>query len=285
MSIDEDGERHARIALISAELEHSYQRRATMTLNGVSSYICYLDIDGFKQELSRDPEHLYNEYLKHIETAMPLWRGHIRSTGTENGVLDEIVDKSNLLVPYRFSDSWFFCTVDDSEESFKQICDASAVLWLYSMMLKLCGHQPGPGLIARGAIAKGRLWWNPSKQLILGEPLADAYMMASAMQCYGVSVHPSAADGPVEAMTRSFDIDFGVEEKPRIESVRFSRIQRQHNWVPESRHFLARLPELLNFYSQTPNPLARVIRRYKATEQILEAVLEERRKWEPSPPN
>src|ERR1700728_4731166 len=179
-------------------LDESAAFRSSRTLNGVEAYVCYLDVDGFRQELYRNDAGLYDDYLRLVDGIDNLWKGWITTSDGQ----DTVDDPDRLLYPYLFSDSWFFATTDTSDESFRQICHAAAVLWVRTMFLKSYGPpRPGPGLIARGAIARGRVWWNPSKQIILGQPLADAYQLADSMQCYGVVIHESAESGSEEATT------------------------------------------------------------------------------------
>jgi hypothetical protein len=168
----------AQVLDMQRSLDASFQTRKNILRNGEEIFVCFLDIEGFKQALDDDDEALYETYLRLVRAGETLFSGWIGQDGIE--------DPNCLLVPFRFSDSWIFGTVDTSDESFRQICHAGAALWLQTLDLRNTGIPSGPNLIARGAITKGRVWWDTGSQVIIGRPLAAAYVYSTAMQCFGV---------------------------------------------------------------------------------------------------
>jgi hypothetical protein len=241
-------------------------QKTTRTLTGVNCFACYMDVDGFRRRVLTDPATLFDEYRQQSEYML---RTFFAPQSFDHNS-KELLDDFDLLVwPYRFSDSWFFATLDDTEQSLRQIISAAAGLFIRGFEMKLP---------ARGGIAQGRIWWHPNEQIILGPAIVNAYETAERMDCFGVAIHDAlAAHAPDDAITNVITVPSKPsKDKPmKPLDVRFARLSahkttRQFN----VEGYIARFATMASAYEASDGAQPRVIARYNRSIEIVRAMLE-----------
>lgn len=130
-------------------------------------YIVFLDIMGFKDRVARtkheDLFSMLNDFNQKISLHILKHREHgIRLS--------------------QFSDSILIYSSDNSRESLKIISEVSS---------EVMGTAISLGIPLKGAIAKGVITCDISKQLYFGQALIDAYLLEENVKYYGILAHNS----------------------------------------------------------------------------------------------
>jgi hypothetical protein len=69
-----------------------------------------------------------------------------------------------------------------SDAALAEICNAAATIF---------GHGISMQFLSHGAIARGRVWWTPQNQIVMGPAIAQAYELAESLDCFGVALDAS----------------------------------------------------------------------------------------------
>jgi hypothetical protein len=181
-----------------AELQKAAHEAITgKILQGDEVYVLYADVLGFRALLQTDAAQLE----KRLENALILTNFAIlarvpggvpiHSDGRKEQM--PIVGLTQLNPASIFSDSLFVVSYDDSDESLRQIAHAANTAFV---------HFFGEALPLRGAIAKGKVWWNRNTDVRLGNGITRAYDLAEGLDCVGIAIgaelpHPANSVGPV----------------------------------------------------------------------------------------
>ena len=190
----------AEFARLQAEMERQMAddngRKQTTQLTGVNCFVCYLDLDGFKERVWTAPHDLFETYKTQRQY---LLASFFMANASASGSTISLNHYDKMLWPYLFSDSWFFATIDSSEEALRQISSVAAGVFMRCWEI---------GFPAHGAIAEGPLWWRPDLQIMLGPGIAKAFLAAESMDCFGVAAHPELlAQGQIDAFTALISFD------------------------------------------------------------------------------
>jgi len=245
-------------------VEEDY-RKQTTPLTGVNCFVCYLDLDGFREKIGTAPHDLFETYQQQRQYILASFF-QANASGSNSGVTLHHFDK--MLWPYLFSDSWFFSTIDSSQQALQQISTVAAGVFMRCWEI---------GFPAHGAIAEGPLWWRPDLQIILGPGLVKAYLAAESMDSFGVAVHSDLAEKGSGAFTPTHRV---LQRRRRLglfpthQDTRFCRLyayKTNTTWGTES--YLARYDKMAAEYAARPNAKASVKRRYRRSRPIVEAML------------
>lgn len=128
-------------------------------------FVAFLDIMGFRDRVARNSHKTVLDSLTSLSV-----------------FISEKLPKDNTIVFSMFSDSIVFFTRDDTEDRFISISQLLCNVIKESIRLKIP---------IKGAISKGEMSVNPSKQLFFGQPLIDAYLLEEDVLYYGIVVHHS----------------------------------------------------------------------------------------------
>lgn len=102
---------------------------------------------------------------------------------SKSSIIGEEVENAVLLA--QFSDSIVLFSNDNSLKSLQTISKVAADI----MMSAVHREKPIP---LKGALAKGYITCDMSKQLFFGQALIDAYLLEENLQYYGIVVHHTA---------------------------------------------------------------------------------------------
>ena len=245
------------------------RRRQTTVLEDQRCFACYLDIDGFRERVTTQPRELYESYKQQRQWLISSFFGV--SARSQGGDKIELQHPDKLLWPYVFSDSWFFVSIDDSQEALRQISTAAAGIMMRCWEI---------GFPAHGAIAEGSVWWNPEEQIVLGKPIVDAYTLAERLNCYGVAIHSElscrTSDGAFTAPICAPIKPNNWKEKifRPTENLRFACLnahKTNRTWNAES--YLQRYYKIAHDYEELKSAKAHIVRRYRESRPILERML------------
>lgn len=243
-------------------------QKQTRALTGINCFACYMDVDGFRRRVMTDPAKLFDEYRKQSDHMLRTF--FAPSAGLDQGEVKILDDFDRLVWPYMFSDSWFFVTLDDTEQSLRQIITAAAGLLIRGFEMKLP---------ARGGIAQGQIWWHPNDQIILGPAIVHAYETAERMDCFGVAIHDGlAARAPTDAITNTISVPSKPSKDRAIESldIRFARLSahetagRKFNIESYADRFTTMVCE----YESSTGAKPQVVARYKRSIEIVQAMMD-----------
>jgi hypothetical protein len=237
------------------------------TLSGQRCYVCYIDIDGFRERVIEEPGELFALYArKRTFMINTFWRAGAQWTGT--GI--ELAHYDHLLWPYMFSDSWFFASVDDTELSLRQVSSAAAGLFMRCFEMKF---------VARGGISIGKTWWHPAQPIVLGPALVRAYEIARRLECFGVVVDKEVSDAcPADAVTACV----GARMKCGSEITTTDRcFAFLHGFRMKGRKFitdsyLTLFDEMADEYCHRRDAEERIKERYRCSRGIVEAMITDR---------
>lgn len=130
-------------------------------------YVAYFDIMGFKKMLNESTNtKIYNKFVMLIND--------IRNR----------VQLHNRIEFTIFSDLIMIISKDKNLKSFNQLVDAS--LMLIQDTLKKCNWG------MNGCISFGSVTYDKEKNIFLGQPIVDAYLMTEDIEFYGVIVYKTA---------------------------------------------------------------------------------------------
>lgn len=262
-SVDSEEERRI-LARLDEAVREAKTIQQSVRLDGAVGFSCYLDTDGFRDRVHRDPKKLYEIYRALRRDALASGWG-ITAYGA-NRVTTSYHDK--LVWPYTFSDSWFFASVDDSEDSFRQISHVASVLWMRLLEV---------GLPGRGGIARGAAWWHPEEQIVLGPGLSDAYALAESLDCFGVAISPTIdCSAWASACTEALDVPIrgGDRMIRRKASLRFARLgasRKTGSWRGD--RWTRIFDEMAAAYALEPDARDHVKHRYDASRPIVASML------------
>jgi len=249
-----------------AELQQAAHEAVTgKILQGDEVYVLYADVLGFRAQLQTDAAQLE----KRLENAL---------TQTNFGILARvpggfrihpdgrkeqmpIVGLTQLNPASIFSDSLFLVSHDDSDESLRQIAHAANTAFVNFF---------GESLPLRGAIAKGKVWWNRNTDVRLGTGITRAYDLAEGLDCVGIAIdaelpHPANSIGPVPFPAK------GKTTGPLTEDLRVP-LQLGRNSLPMAfrRDLVDAFREFLKRPENTASPKLRA--RYSNSLPIIEAM-------------
>lgn len=151
----------------------------TKKLNGwnisAERFVVFLDIMGFKDYISRNShKDVYNRMLKFINRKNLIER-------RVNSFLKEMIE-DDFIYSTTFSDSIILFSKDNSSSSLATILFAASDI-MYSAFKD--------SIPMKGAISYGLMSVNIDKQIYLGQPLIDAYLLQDQLFYYGVIAHHS----------------------------------------------------------------------------------------------
>ena len=140
-------------------------------------FVAYFDIMGFKNMIRTKPtDSIYGQF---------------------RDLLDDIQNKlktHKLLAYSAFSDLIVVITDDDTSKAFTQLADAALML--------MQGTFTRYGWGMSGCIAKGEITYDKNRNIFIGQPIVDAYLLSEDIDYYGVAVHKSAHDDVRKYITR-----------------------------------------------------------------------------------
>ena len=260
----------AEFARLQAEMERQMAdanwRKKTTQLTGVNCFVCYLDLDGFKERVWTAPHDLFETYQTQRQY---LLASFFMANASASGSTISLNHYDKMLWPYLFSDSWFFATIDSSEEALRQISSVAAGVFMRCWEI---------GFPAHGAIAEGPLWWRPDLQIMLGPGIAKAFLAAESMDCFGVAAHPDLlARGQIDAFTAPYKVRqkklrFGIF--PTYKTTSFCRLYAHNtNRTWNTEHYLSRFENLARTYCIRPDAKPHVIARYDRSKAIVAAMV------------
>ena len=157
-------------------------------------FVVFLDIMGFKERVARsNADELYDELTtfnkditRIIGAASNSEAEHIAmQEGDSEPVLLSNDGVENAILLAQFSDSIVLFSSDDTPNSLKSISQVASDI----MMSAIHREKPIP---LKGALAKGHITCDMSKQLFFGQALIDAYLLEENVQYYGIVVHHTA---------------------------------------------------------------------------------------------
>lgn len=140
-------------------------------------YVCFLDIMGFKDLVSRNPHETVLERMEGFIKAVKKWEdaGNKAKDDTE---LSKIFPNCEIRTA-TFSDSILLMSKGND------VRDLSHLLMVLKLLISDCFKIPIP---IKGAISKGLLTADFEKSLFFGKPLIQAYELQEEVNYYGVVV-------------------------------------------------------------------------------------------------
>lgn len=147
-------------------------------------FVAFLDILGFKDRVAR---------TSHADLRALLWKFN-----TQISKIAGQYSRGKLEL-VQFSDSIVLFTQDTKSASLEALA-----LTVRGIMSEAIGDM----IPIKGAIAKGRMTVNKSKQLFFGQALIDAYLLQESVYYYGIVVHHTA-ESSAKSLGRLFR-DFKV---------------------------------------------------------------------------
>jgi hypothetical protein len=150
-------------------------------------FITYIDLMGFKDYLTKNSnEEAYNRMLNIVNKSK-----EIKEFVNE---MHEILENGKeLLKTTIFSDSIIIYSKDDSEISANAIFFASINLYNYAIM---------KSIPLKGAISQGMLSVDEKNNLLIGQPLIDAYYLQDEVNYYGI-----VADHNIDSFLAKKNVD------------------------------------------------------------------------------
>ena len=171
-------------------------------------FVAFLDIMGFKERVfSSEADELYQDFstfkenigneINKIEDGTDYFGGKEEGESSSSGLMEEpIIDIS------QFSDSIFLYTRDSTRECLVSLTNVVKKILLFAINYE----RPIP---LRGAIAKGKMTCDSSKNVIFGPALIDAYQLEENVIYYGIVVHHTA-----EADIIAYKDDYRMNKLP-----------------------------------------------------------------------
>jgi hypothetical protein len=162
----------------------TYQKTKTRWKMRGKRFVACLDICGFKnliekksKELSEEESHaMIYKLLKNISSA----REDIKK---EVDLLSRLWAFANTdIYSVSFSDSYFVFSKNDDLSNFDQFINS---------VNKLFAKFIDSSIPIKGTIAYGFTTINKSRQIYLGQPIVDAYLLEQKVEYYGVACHKS----------------------------------------------------------------------------------------------
>lgn len=161
-------------------------------------YVAFLDIMGFKDRVARSTHETLYEELVSFNSRITSIISSIQKTdediagaeGVEEGSSGtdiRLARQPDTIILSQFSDSIILFSNDDSQKSLEQISKVTMRI----MRAAFDCDRPIP---IKGALAKGTVTCDESKQLYFGQALIDAYLLEENVQYYGIVVHHSAEE-------------------------------------------------------------------------------------------
>lgn len=139
-------------------------------------YVCFLDVMGFKDLVSRRSHRQVFSLMKKLSDA----KNSIRLAFDEN----ENKKYHDIIYTTSFSDSIVVFTKDNSKTSLIALVAVAIPHLMQSALSK--------GIPMKGALAFGEMSIDKEGQIFFGQPLIDAYLLQEDVYYYGVVVHNSA---------------------------------------------------------------------------------------------
>lgn len=138
-------------------------------------YVVFLDIMGFKDRVARTSHDTLRQLLSEFNKDM-------------TGLIGKYAEKSNIQLA-QFSDSIVLFSDDIEPDSLHTVIKVAC-----GIMLKAIEK----GIPLKGAIARGEITCDMTKQLFFGQALIDAYLLEENIQYYGILVHHSVEEAVEE---------------------------------------------------------------------------------------
>ena len=137
-------------------------------------FIAYFDIMGFKYMIKNgDLPDLYDKFSNLIKANI---KGNRRSR----------------ISYYIYSDLIVVITQDGTQDSFKQLLEAS---------IKITNGIINLDWGVSGSIAKGKLTFDKQKHIFLGQPVVDAYLAQEDVEFYGIVICDSAVGDVIKYLS------------------------------------------------------------------------------------
>lgn len=152
--------------------------RQAERIHGARVYVLYLDVLGFKAQVERQPAHIFDVMAGARRLAIQMAE-HRHISHTDTGPRMNGFTRMNP--PVTFSDSIFACTRDDSPMALQQLCHYGNTVFRH-LLLK--------GLVGRGALSAGPVYWDDHAGVHLGKGISQAYELAEGLDCIGIAVDP-----------------------------------------------------------------------------------------------
>lgn len=130
-------------------------------------FIAYFDIMGFKVMMKSDK----------LEDISKKFSDLIKANTYHN--------RRSRIDYYIYSDLIVVLTQDGTQDSLKQLLEAS---------VKITNEIMDLNWGMSGSIAKGKVFYDRDKHIILGQPVVDAYLMQEDVEFYGIAVCDSAVE-------------------------------------------------------------------------------------------
>lgn len=231
-------------------------------LEGQATFVCYLDVDGFKQREDNDPKALYHDFN---EINRYITGSFFGSTPFNDGLESKMLTADKLAWPYQFSDSYLVTTIDDSPEALRQICTVAAGIFMRLFQI---------GLPSRGGIAVGKTWWNPEQRIVLGPAVTSAYKLGKSIDCFGVAIDPPLAQ---RVANGCFTSAFPTPIKDGAENIElhYAALGAAPNlpYAHDGPGFANLYPIMASEYECSPEAKPHIAERYIRSIPIVEAML------------
>lgn len=253
-------------AEMSNQIRAAEESKRTAFLNGNQCFICYLDLDGFKEKLFSSPQDLFNSYTQLTEYINATF---FKVNAESEGTIIKLHHFDKVLWPYVFSDSWFICTTDSSSLALNQLSTVAA---------GICMRLWEMGFPCHGGISEGPLWWRPDLQIMLGPGLANAYLLAESLDCFGVVADPSILNRAEQnTFTKSFSVpiknnkcgEAQVEREFKFCRLLAHKTNRSYN----TEHYLSLYDEMIASIVNRSDFKKSILNRYKRSREILEEMI------------
>lgn len=198
-------------------------------------FVVFLDIMGFKDRVARNsPEQLYEELSGFNSDIV-----RIISHSSRKKFVNEIdtassifLSNENKLMLAQFSDSIAIFTQDDSQKSLSLLAESVSKIFMSALTRK----NPIP---LKGALSKGYITCDMTKQLFFGQAIIDAYLLEENVQYYGIVVHHTAENDVKQLNSNLFRDTFVPLKSGRIKHFELSwytiDIQQAQNGLEQIR--------------------------------------------------
>jgi hypothetical protein len=160
--------------------------------NAIDRFIIFIDILGFKDSLAREDINKVYDKLNKLSQSIDRIQKKMEYGNNETNASDSIKI-------YQFSDSIIVFSKDDSKNSLhSSILAAEAI---FTTAIK-------ESIPLKGAISFGKSIVNQSRQIFLGQPLIDAFLLQEDVKFYGIVAHNSVEKFIIDNADVSMKEDF-----------------------------------------------------------------------------
>ncbi len=160
------------LSILSTGVESSGELHRGQEMRPRECFVVYLDFMGFKDRVARTPHEELHDVLHSLKDRI-------------NSVIEVYDDQLSIV---QFSDSILLYSTSISELCLRSIAEVASRIMQIALQLNF---------VLKGALSKGIVTCDESKQLYFGQPIIDAYLLEEEIYYYGILVHHSAEEDVV----------------------------------------------------------------------------------------